>query len=177
MRDGLEEVEAVGDNVSEEEEELRATLSIRLTRQVGSPHVLALLKVDGSIYDQIYADLMILMKSNKLSKKYLDMNIHYLELVRHLELLGTRPRLLLDPSIQVFQSEPQLYRENKKMNHRIRHNSLQIRSRLHSHDEFDESCTFPLIKKASERMLDKIKTCDEKLHYALVLETKQRFQR
>ena len=86
------------------------------------------------------------------------MNIHYLELVRHLELLGTRPRLLLDPSIQVFQSEPQLYGENKKLNHRIRHNSLQIRSRLYSHDEFDESCTFPLIKKASERMLDKIKT-------------------
>ena len=56
MRDGLEEVEAVGDNVSEEEEELRATLSIRLTRQVGSPRVLALLKVDGLIYDQIYAD-------------------------------------------------------------------------------------------------------------------------
>ena len=46
-----------------------------------TPHVLAVLKVDGLIYDQIYADLMILMKSNKLSKKYLDMNIHYLELV------------------------------------------------------------------------------------------------
>ena len=31
LKDLLEEVEAVGDNVSEEEEELRATLSIRLT--------------------------------------------------------------------------------------------------------------------------------------------------
>ena len=58
---------------------------------------------------------MILMKSKKLGKMYLDMNIHYLELSKHLELLGNSPRLLLDPSIQVFPSEPQLYGENKKL--------------------------------------------------------------
>ena len=112
-------------DASEEEDELKATLSVRLSRQVGSryfvtsrnagrilclarwatqflevlqvskelnnlerdvlnylktPHALALLKVDGLIYDQIYADLMILMKSTKLGKMYLDMNVHYLEL-------------------------------------------------------------------------------------------------
>ena len=89
---------------------------------------------------------------------YLDMNIYYLELSKHLELLGNSPRLLLDASIQVFPSEPQLYGENRKLNHRIHQNSPRIRSRLYSHDDFDESCTFPLIKKASERMLDKLKT-------------------
>ena len=201
LKELLEEVEEVGD-ASEEEDELKATLSVRLSRQVGSryfvtsrnagrilclarratqflevlqvskelnnlerdvlnylktPHVLALLKVDGLIYDQIYADLMILMKSTKLGKMYLDMNVHYLELSRHLELLGNSPRLLLDPSIKVFPSEPRLYGENRKLNHRIHQNSPQIRSRLYSHDDFDESCTFPLIKKASERMLDKLK--------------------
>jgi len=108
----LEEVEAVGDDVSEEEEELKSSMSIKLSRQVGSryfvtsrnagrilclakratqflealqitkelnnlerdvlnylkaPQVLAMLKVDGLIYDQVYADVMMLMKSNKLS--------------------------------------------------------------------------------------------------------------
>ena len=57
----------------------------------------------------------------------------------------------------MFPSEPRLYGENRKLNHRIHQNSPQIRSRLYSHDDFDESCTFPLIKKASERMLDKLK--------------------
>ena len=52
---------------------------------------------------------MILMQLTKPSKMYLDMNVHYLELIQHLELLGTSPRLLPDPSIQVFQSEPRLY--------------------------------------------------------------------
>jgi len=65
-----------------------------------------MLKVDGLIYDLVYADVMVLMKSNKLSKMYLNMNLHYLEPVQHLELLETSPRLLLEQSIQAFKSEP-----------------------------------------------------------------------
>ncbi len=76
-------------------------------------HVLALLKVDGLVFDQVYADLMVLMKSNQLSKKYLDMNPHYLELSQHLELLVNSPRLSLDPSIKVLKSELRLSRRTK----------------------------------------------------------------
>ena len=52
-----------------------------------------MLKVDGLIYDLVYADVVVLMKSNKLSKIYLNMNPQYLEPVQHLELLETSPRL------------------------------------------------------------------------------------
>ena len=45
-----------------------------------SRHGAALLKVDGLFFDAIYADLMCLLKSKKLAKKFLDMNPHYLEL-------------------------------------------------------------------------------------------------
>ena len=198
----LDEAKEVGDSPSEEEEELKSAMSIKLARQVGSRYfvtsrnagrilslskratqflealkvtkdlnnlerdvlehlksaqVLALLKVDGLLFDQVYADLMLLLKSNELNKKYLDMNPHYLELSKHLQLLVSSPRLVLDPSIKVFTSESRLYGENKKINHRLHTNSKQVRACLYSHDDFDEKFTFPLIKKASQCMLDKLK--------------------
>ena len=41
LKELLEEVEAVGDNASEGEDELKATLSVRLSRQVGSRYFVA----------------------------------------------------------------------------------------------------------------------------------------
>lgn len=114
----LEKAEEVGDTEEEELEQLRASIYVKLARQVGSryfvtarnagrlfflaPHAvsyisaleltkdlnnlekdvlmhmknpqdLAMLKVDGLFLDQIYVDLIMLMKSKELSKKYLDM--------------------------------------------------------------------------------------------------------
>ena len=77
---------------------------------------LALLKADALFFDKIYADLMMLLKSNKLGKKLLDMNKHYLELLHYLEEISKHPRLILDPSHHVFPSEPKLY-NNSQTNH------------------------------------------------------------
>ena len=41
---------------------------------------LAQLKLDGLFFYNIYADSMMLIKSNDLSKNVLNMNTHYLEL-------------------------------------------------------------------------------------------------
>lgn len=113
----LEKAEEVGDT-EEELEQLRASIHVKLARQVGSryfvtarnagrlfflalhavsyisalelpkdlnnlekdvlmhmknPQDLAMLEVDGLFFDQIYVDLMMLMKSKELGKKYLDM--------------------------------------------------------------------------------------------------------
>ena len=48
----------------------------------------ALLKVDSILFDTMYADLMCLLKSTVLQKKYLDMNGHFLELLEYLEQLS-----------------------------------------------------------------------------------------
>ena len=41
LKELLKEIEAVGDNASEEKDELKATLSIRLSQQVGSRYFVA----------------------------------------------------------------------------------------------------------------------------------------
>ena len=45
-----------------------------------NPAEIAGLRVDGLMFYHVYADLVILSKSNELKKSVLDMNIHYLEL-------------------------------------------------------------------------------------------------
>ena len=43
------------------------------------------IKIDGLFFYRVYADLTTLVKSNKLSKPVLDMNVHYLELLNFLQ--------------------------------------------------------------------------------------------
>ena len=50
LKELLEETEAVGDNASEEKEELKATLSIRLSRQVGSRYFVASTNAGRTLY-------------------------------------------------------------------------------------------------------------------------------
>ena len=118
----------------------------------------ALLKVDGIFFDAIYADLMCLLKSTKLSKK--DMNPHFLELLEHLQLCAKNPRFWLDPQIRVFKSEPRLYAQNA-LNHRTHSNYIPVRNQLYCHDEFNEEFTFPLFASASGEMAQKLKTYKE----------------
>ena len=114
------------------------------------------LKVDGIFFDKIYADLMCLLKSRKLNKKYLDMNLHFLELLEYLQHLTTHPRLSLDPDQKVFTSKPRLYGENKLVNHR-QHN-VPVREKLYTNDDCDEEITFPLIQSSAAEMAQKLKT-------------------
>ena len=119
---------------------------------------LALMKVDGLLFDMIYADLMALLKSTSLGKKYLDMNIHYLELLQFLERISDMPRLALDPSSQVFQSEERLYNRDSGQNHRTHTNYTAVRAKLYTENCFDEHLTIPLIKAAATEMGLKLKT-------------------
>lgn len=81
------------------------------------------------MYYHVYADLVVLAKSKELHKSVFDMRQHYLELKLFLEELLQHPQVVFDSQLQVFISEPRLYAENSKLNHRCHesqcvHNSL-----------------------------------------------------
>ena len=159
----IDKAEEVGDTEEEDLQQLRASLNVKLARQVGSryfvtsrnagrifflapyavsyinnlqltkelnnlekdvlkylttPHELAQLKVDGLFFDKVYADLMMLMKSTDLGKKYLDLNPHMKELLDFLTELSHHPRLCLDPQDNIFRTEPRLYDDDKRLNYR-----------------------------------------------------------
>ena len=60
------------------------------------------IKIDGLFFYRVYADLTTLVKSNKLSKSVLDMNVHYLELLNFLQEVISYPDQLIDNSTPVF---------------------------------------------------------------------------
>ena len=80
-----------------------------MQQKIKQPDILAQLKLDGLLFDHIYSDLMMLVKSQKLNKSALDMNIHYLELKGFLEELTQDPQQIINPNYEVFPSEPRLY--------------------------------------------------------------------
>ena len=132
-------------------------LEIDVLHNLTSETDLALLKVDGLLFDQIYADLMCILKSKILNKTYLDMNAHYLELLQHLELLSDHPRLVLDHTVQVFKSEERIYGSMMKLTHRLHKNYTHVRARLYTEDRYDNTLTFPLLKTAVETMAQKLR--------------------
>ena len=121
------------------------------------PQDLALLKVDGLLFDQVYADLMTLLKSNKLEKKYLDINVHLKELLDYLNTLSSHPRLCLDADLKVFRSELRLYGDDKIINHRNHAKSTAVRKCLYNHNDFDEQYIFPLVQRAAQYMAEKLR--------------------
>ena len=127
-----------------------------------SRHGAALLKVDGLFFDTIYADLMCLLKSKKLEKKFLDMNPHYLELMEYLELLSHYPEHILDPARHVFASDPRLYSGNQKVNHRLHKNYVVVRKCLYSCNDIDDE-VLEMVKAAAISMADKLQAykCDQ----------------
>ena len=82
------------------------------------------LRVDALIFYHIYADLVMLSKSNKLKKSVLDMNEQYLELKRFLQEIEQDPAIVLNKDHVIFRSElTTLYGENIKVNHKSNPNS------------------------------------------------------
>ena len=76
------------------------------------PQELACLKADAIMFHHVYADLVMLAKSNDLQKSAFDMGQHYLELKCFLEEMEKYPENCMDCSYQVFPSEPRLYGTN-----------------------------------------------------------------
>ena len=65
------------------------------------------------MFYHIYADLVMLSKSDVLGKSALDMNEHYLELDTYLKEIEHHPKIVLDKDYRVFRSEQKLYADNK----------------------------------------------------------------
>ena len=118
----------------------------------------ALLKVDGLFFDKVYADLMMLMKSKKLGKKLLDVNLHYHELHQYLQLLSEKLRLILDSEHKVFVSEPRIYSSDIHFNHRVHKNYQPVRKQLYETDSFDSSRVLPMVKGAAATMAAKVES-------------------
>ena len=114
--------------------------------------------MDGLFFDEVYAGLMMLMKSTDLGKKYLDLNPHMKELLDFLTELSHYPRLCLDPQHNVFRTEPRLYGDDKKLNHRNHPKYTYVQKRLYQHDDYDEHYTFPLVQRAAKLMAAKLKS-------------------
>ena len=116
------------------------------------------LRLEGLLFDKVYADLMTLVKSTELNKSALDMNIHYKELLEFFNVLIMDPSALLDPGTLVFKSEPLLYSESSKLNHRLIEKYIPVRRELLHHQDSDRSLLFPMIIAASNAMQSKIQT-------------------
>ena len=116
---------------------------------------MAQLKLDGLMFDHIYADLMMLSKSNALAKSVMDMNVHYRELQQFLQKVAENPKIIMNINLQVFPSEQSLYK-NTKTNHRISKAYPPVRIRLYKPDEFDDSNMLPQVACAASTMLHKL---------------------
>ena len=120
--------------------------------------VLTHLKVDGLMFYHVYADLMVLAKSNALKISALDMTYHYLELLTFLRELQQHPDTILDGTYQVFRSEKSLYGDDKRTNHRVHDDSKPVHQRLLQSDEWDQSLIYPLVVSGTATMEKKL--CD-----------------
>ena len=70
-------------------------LELTCLKKLNDPVLLTMVRLEGLMFDHIYADLMMLVKSKDLKKSAFDMNIHYQELLSFLNLLATNPTCLL----------------------------------------------------------------------------------
>ena len=71
------------------------------------------------MFYHIYADLVMLAKSNELKKSALDMNHHFLELQLLLQQLKHHPEEVMDAQCKVFPSENRLYGDEKLVNYHL----------------------------------------------------------
>ncbi len=82
-----------------------------------NPVELASLRADSLMFYHVYADLVMLSKSNDLGKSALDMNTHYVELQLFLTEVKDNVDIVFNKNHEVFVSEARLYGSNT--NHRL----------------------------------------------------------
>ena len=58
------------------------------------------------MYFHVYADIVMLSKSNDLGKTVLDVNQHYLELKMYLQEVECDPAIIMDKDYRVFSNYP-----------------------------------------------------------------------
>ena len=110
------------------------------------------LRLEGLMFDKVYADLMILVKSSDMKKTAIDMRSHYEELLNFFSTVITEPEVFLDSNVQVFTSESLLYGESKKFNHRLHEKYICVRQVLYESCDSDEAALLPLVSAVSKAM-------------------------
>ena len=131
-------------------------LEKEVQQKMGQKDILAQLKLDGLLFEHLYSDLMMLVKTKALDKSVLDMNVHYLELKGFLEELTQHPHQIMNPNYQVFPSEPRLYGNSPITNHRLHPGYIPVRRRLYQPDLFDTLELYPRVQQADETMMEKL---------------------
>ena len=116
-------------------------LETEIYKKLQDSNELAHLKADALMFFHIYADLVMLAKSNSLKKSVIDMNTHYLELQMFLQELTHHPEGIRNKGYNVFRSEQRLYGDDEKINHRLHSRVKAIHQCLFTADEFDQSVT------------------------------------
>ena len=131
-------------------------LEKEVQQKMGQKDILAQLKLDGLLFEHLYSDLMMLVKSKALDKSVLDMNVHYLELKGFLEELTQHPHQIMNPNYQVFPSESRLYGNSPITSHRLHPGYIPVRRRLYQPDLFDTLELYPRVQQAAETMMEKL---------------------
>ena len=108
------------------------------------------------MFHHVYADLVMLVKSEKLQKPAYDMSKHYQELSLFLATVEKDPRIMMDKSTRVFPSERHLYGEEVKLNHRLHSKCQLIEECLFRRNENDEEFLFPLLAAGATEMHKKL---------------------
>ena len=121
-----------------------------------SEEIMAQVKADALMFFHVYADLVMLAKSNKLQKSALSMNRHYLELQMFLQELEQHPEVIMERNYHVFRSEDKLYGDDKEVNHRIHCKSISVYDHLFTPDKSNEINLYSLVSAGAASMKKKL---------------------
>ena len=121
-------------------------------KKLQDPEELSRLKVDALMFYFVYADLVMLAKSNDLGKSALDMNQHYLELQLFLRMVEEEPQTAMNKSYKVFPSEARLYSSESSVNHRLHSQDVPVYARLFQPDNWDCTLLYPLLVAGATKM-------------------------
>ena len=112
------------------------------------------LKADALMFYHVYADLVMLAKSNLLNKNVFSMNQHYLELKIFLQ-VEEDPEVAMNKDYNVFRSEERLYGNEKDINHRLHLKSQPYHKCLFERDESDNEL-FQILHDGASKMKAKL---------------------
>jgi hypothetical protein len=121
-------------------------------KKLQDPEELSRLKADALMFYFVYADLVMLAKSNDLGKCALDMNQHYLELQLFLRMVEEAPQTAMNKLYKVFPSEVRLYSSESSVNHRLHSRNIPVYARLFQPDEWDCTLLYPLLVAGTTKM-------------------------
>lgn len=118
--------------------------------------ILSQLQADAIMFHHVYCNLVMLAKSNELSKSAFNMRQHYLELKLFLQQIQLDPQTAMNADTQVFVSERRLYGTNTKYNHRLHSMYDHIEQKIFTKEESDATLLYPLLTTGAIAMKAKL---------------------